>query len=101
MSLSETLDLVFNKPALYIGVKSVTRLRAFMDGYRLATETSEPTNDHELYRGFHQWVAKRFRITTSHGWDSIILFMSSDERDAFDLAKELWYEYKEQSMSTS
>ena len=40
--------------------------------------------DIEQYTGFQRWIEEKFRITTSHGWDSIILFYSAGEVDALD-----------------
>ncbi|TAG95999.1 MAG: hypothetical protein EAZ19_10330, partial [Oscillatoriales cyanobacterium] len=36
-----------------------------------------------LSRGLSNYQ-ERYQITSSHGWDSIILFFSADEKDALD-----------------
>lgn len=94
MNLSLVFEDALQQPVVYIGFKSVSRLRAFIDGYALAMErTNLPVEN--FTSSFNEWVAKRFRIQTAHSWASIILFMNMGNEDAaFDMTKELWAQYK-------
>ena len=71
---------------MYLGRRSIVRLSMLLMGYSLArTELGLPiTKQEEFFGGFQEWIQKRFGIHSSHGWDSIILFYSADERDALD-----------------
>ncbi|MCC3439960.1 hypothetical protein [Microcoleus sp. PH2017_05_CCC_O_A] len=40
--------------------------------------------ERNLVDGFQEWIQERYQITSTHGWDSIILFFSADEKDALD-----------------
>jgi hypothetical protein len=94
MKASELLDKVLERPPLYVGRESVALTKAFIDGYGFATYEAGVTDKDPLYDGFQNWIAERFRIKTAHDWASIISFMGSSEAKAFELAKELWKEYK-------
>ena len=86
---------VLNHPELFLGIRSVSRLNAFMNGYGVALDRAGVPVDDSLYCGFYGWIARHFRIKTSHGWSEIVLFMSSnDESKAIDLTVELWGKYK-------
>jgi len=63
---------------MYLGKCSITRLRAFLDGYETArAELGFPdTEQQQQLDGFQEWIQERYQITSTHGWDSIILFFS-------------------------
>ncbi|MCL1464585.1 hypothetical protein [Argonema galeatum] len=84
--LYEMLQEIKKRPGMYLGKCSITRLRMLLDGYGLAQcELGLPRTDQEReFNGFQDWIQQKFNITSSHGWDSIILFYSADERDALD-----------------
>jgi hypothetical protein len=96
MTLSELFDKILERPALYVGCTSISMIAAFLAGYEFAKFDGEENVKDELYTGFKEWVPKRFGIKTSHGWANIIAFMGVGEMAAYELAKELWTEYKEQ-----
>ena len=35
------------------------------------------------FEGFQDWLAQRYQIKSTHGWERIILFYAADEREAF------------------
>ncbi|MCL1471088.1 hypothetical protein [Argonema antarcticum] len=84
--LYEMLQEIKKRPGMFLGRCSITRLRSFLDGYMGAREDLglPPTDQEREFNGFQDWIQKRYNITSSHGWDSIILFYSADERDALD-----------------
>ncbi|MEG5060557.1 hypothetical protein QUB60_22095 [Microcoleus sp. A2-C5] len=84
--LLDLLQRIKQRPGMYLGKCSITRLRAFLDGYGMArAELDVPRSqqEHDL-NGFQEWIQERYQITSTHGWDSIILFFSVDEKDALD-----------------
>ncbi len=100
MKNSELLEKILERPPLYIGHASVTRMKLFIDGYGFARSDYGGEMKDSLYDGFQKWVANRFGFGHSHSWASIISFMGSSEARAFELTKELWEEYKAE-MNTS
>ncbi|NJK77037.1 MAG: hypothetical protein HC849_02850 [Oscillatoriales cyanobacterium RU_3_3] len=84
--LLDLLARIKQRPGMYLGKCSITRLRAFLDGYGMARgELGLPRSQQEqALNGFQEWIQERYQITSTHGWDSIILFFSADEKDALD-----------------
>ncbi|MCU0543631.1 MAG: hypothetical protein MUE44_15870 [Oscillatoriaceae cyanobacterium Prado104] len=87
----DLLQRIKQRPGMYLGKPSITRLRAFLDGYEMArAELGLPdTEQQQQLEGFQEWIQERYKITSTHGWHSIILFFSADERDALDRFFEL------------
>lgn len=94
--LYEMLQEIEKRPGMYLGKRSITRLRSFLDGYMGAREDLglPQTEQEREFNGFQEWIQERFNITSSHGWDSIILFYSADERDALDKFFELFEKFR-------
>jgi hypothetical protein len=95
MKPSELLELILERPALYLGHSSVPLLFAFLHGYECARQVENPTLEDPVYYGFHDWIVERFGFGHSHDCASIISFMGVSEASAFELTKELWAEYKD------
>ncbi len=88
-------ETVLEKPQLYLGIKSLSRLDMFMSGYILATQTIKPEVQVKQLWDFYRWVEEQYQTRTSHGWaDRILFFSLHDEHKAFDTAKRLWEQYK-------
>ena len=82
----EMLEKIKHRPGMYLGKCSINRLRSFLDGYMASRQDiGLPLTEQERkFDDFQEWIQERFKITSSHGWESIILFYSADERDALD-----------------
>jgi hypothetical protein len=94
--LYEMFERIKLRPGMYLGKCSISRLRAFLDGYMGAREDLKVplTQQEKEFSDFQNWIQKRFNITSTHGWDSIILFYSADERDALNRFFELFEEFR-------
>ncbi|MBD2169472.1 hypothetical protein H6G04_34500 [Calothrix membranacea FACHB-236] len=94
--LYEMLDKIKQNPGIFLGKYSITRLRAFLDGYMSSREDLglSPTQQEIEFNKFQDWIQTRFKITSSHGWDSIILFYSADEREALNNFFELFEQFR-------
>jgi len=96
---STLLEELLENPTPFIIERSVTKLWFYMYGFRQGRDVYERIED-PLYDGFSTWLARRFRtipsdMKSSHSWANILLFMAfGSEYEAFNLAKEMWYEYK-------
>jgi hypothetical protein len=93
--LYEMLEKIKQKPGMFLGQCSITRLRAFLDGYMACREDLglSPTQQELEFNQFQDWIEGRFKISSSHSWDSIILFHSADERDALNSFFELFEQF--------
>ena len=82
--LYDLLERIKKRPGMYLGKPSITRLNMLLTGYSMARIELDlpPTKQEEEFGGFQDWIEERYKITSTHGWDSIILFYSADERDA-------------------
>jgi hypothetical protein len=89
------LERIKKRPGMYLGKRSITRFRMLLDGYSMARmELGLPRTEQESkFDRFQEWIQTKFNITSSHGWDSIILFHSVDERDAFDKFFQLYQQF--------
>ena len=83
--LYDLLERIKTRPGMYLGQPSITRLNMLLTGYSLARIELglPPTKQEEEFDGFQDWLAERYQIKSTHGWDKIILFYAADEREAF------------------
>jgi hypothetical protein len=91
---SELFEEILKKPALYVGDISIIRIKSFVDGYLHARWETGQKQEDDLYFGFQRFVERRLHLSTSHSWDRMICFMSSNDVEAFEMANDLWTEYK-------
>lgn len=94
MKLSELMDKVFEYPGIYIGARSADKAFIYVCGYSVALQQTDFDWKDELEAGFSVWVCNRFGYSSTHTWASVCVFHSPDELESFNLAKELWEEYK-------
>lgn len=94
--LYEILQEIKKRPGMFLGRNSITRLRSFLDGYMGAREDLglPQTKQEQAFNSFQDWIQTRFNITSSHGWNDIILFYLADERDALDKLFELFEKFQ-------
>jgi hypothetical protein len=100
--LYEMLEKIKQNPGIFLGKYSITRLRAFLDGYMSSREDLglPPTQQEIEFNQFPDWIQTRFKITSSHGWDSIILFYSADEREGLNNFFELFEQFRNGESAT-
>lgn len=93
---NDLLQRIKERPGMYLGRCSITRLRMLLMGYSMCRgELGLPLTEQEKeFGGFQEWIQNKYNITSSHGWESIILFYSADERDAFNNFFELLDEFR-------
>ena len=94
--LYDLLQRIKERPGMYLGKRSIIRLSMLLTGYGMArAELGLPVTEQEKeFDGFQDWIQERFKIRSSHGWDSIILFYSIDERDALDKFFDLFEKFR-------
>lgn len=101
--LYQVLQEIKTRPGMFLGNCSITRLRAFLDGYMSARADLglSPTEQEKTFNGFQAWIQKRFNITSTQGWDRIILFHSADEREALDHFFQLFEQFQQRESATN
>ncbi len=93
-NIESLVELMRERPAMYIGCYSITRFALFLRGYNFAVYDREGSEvPSEKLGKFTGWLAKKFDILDSLGWDGLILQVSNnDEETAF---KRFWIEWDE------
>lgn len=94
--LYDMLQNIKQRPGMYLGKCSITRLNMLLAGYAMArAELGLPLTEQEKeFGGFQDWIQERYKINSNHGWDSIILFYSADERDALNKFFDLFEKFR-------
>lgn len=83
--LYNLLERIKQKPGMYLGNCSITRLNMLLVGYsqaRMELELPRTVQEQEFDQ-FQEWIQHKYNISDSKGWDSIILLNSTDEKEAF------------------
>lgn len=86
IKLFDLIQIILEKPELYIGKRSIQRLYAFIGGYLYGNNEAD---DHCL-EGFNEFVADYYKIESDNNWASIIELFSSSSQDEIDMFKELF-----------
>ena len=89
------LDTIRERPAMYLGVKSLTALWHFLQGYEMARLRSEAEPLPELPQHFADWVGYRLHLSGNCDgfWHHAILSRVRDEALALDRFYELLDEF--------
>jgi hypothetical protein len=89
------LDIVRDRPLMYLPCKSIVHLDTFISGAYLAQRMIEGDDigfEPDELTAFNNKVIEKYSVETKHSWSSIILFYSGSEEKAFDNFFELWDE---------
>lgn len=90
---------------MYLGRKSLSHLRTFLDGYGLARrQLGIPISiEEKSFEQFQKWIEHRFNQPATQSWDRIILFYAEDDSIAltrfFELFDEFWQQYSNEVKS--
>ena len=93
-TIEQILEAMLARPAMYVGIISLPRIHAYMQGYLYGIGFSSPIGDMSSYQGFDAWVQKRLAVTPARNWARTISFVYHDDNQAFEKMKELWAEYR-------
>ncbi len=94
-SIFELLALIKKRPTMYISQYSISCLKAYIDGWYFRDYDS--VIDAEIFGNFQDWIQKRFGISSTQSWASIILFYSQDEYTALKDFFILFDEYMQEA----
>jgi|tagenome__1003787_1003787.scaffolds.fasta_scaffold20225121_1 hypothetical protein len=91
----ELLEVIREKPALYLGERSLSALWYYLQGYWMALSVYDLRTAYPLPPDFHDWVAYRLHFYEStSGYRNMILKRVPEESAALDRFFELLDEHK-------
>ncbi len=86
---SKIVELLFKikgHSPMYIGSKSLVRLRNFLDGYIFAMQNEGVDWGADIYEDFNEWLDKKYNTRRkSVLWDYYLPMVCGDEEKSFDL----------------
>jgi hypothetical protein len=89
------LDVIRERPAMYLGTRSISALSAYLHGFGFAEVVHGIDAPSQLPMDFHEWVAYRLHYYDSiRGWVNMILEQSPNESAALDKFYELLDEHR-------
>jgi len=91
-------EKIKERPAMYVGAKSLTRIQMFFYGYCYALDLQDIEFNQKQFKSysFHNWIAEKLGWSEStSGWLNMILNkVNGDEEKAVDLFYEFLEEFK-------
>jgi hypothetical protein len=94
-SLEELLAAIERRPAAYLTKCYISCLKAFLDGWHLLAYQHGVEVEGQALGAFQDWIAAKYRVTSSQSWADIILFYSQDECDALTNFFQLFEEWQQ------
>lgn len=93
----ELLDYMRQNMPMYVGSKSLSALHMWLLGYLAGRRSAglAPTDEEWEFRGFDEFVQKKYRWQDNSGWQRKILYRHQDEAAAVDEFFRLYDEYRE------
>ncbi|WP_051319783.1 MULTISPECIES: hypothetical protein [Planktothrix] len=93
--LYDLLARIKQRPGMYLGKVSLTRLKMLLMGYSMSRGELglQLTQQEKQFAQFQQWIQTKYQINLSQGWETIILSQVEDEKLAFDLFFELFEQF--------
>jgi hypothetical protein len=93
-NLYNSLDKMRERPAMYLGSHSITRMEAFISGFYEGS--TDEVSENPPFDGFNDFVGKFYGKYTTAGWKNLILSDHyGDEKEALDRFFVLLDEFRE------
>lgn len=83
------------RPTMYIGEPNIFCLKAYLDGWLLASAVNSETMD--FFVAFQEFIAKKYKVTATQSWAHILAFFSPNQSAALDLALRELQEFLKQA----
>jgi len=89
LKIKRIIENIKATPGLYLGKKSITLLKAFLDGY------IEGIGKGDIYylSEFQKFIEDEYPSNMSYSWANLILVNSDSEEEAFDKFFELYNDF--------
>src|SRR5262249_29172493 len=72
-TILDIIQKIRKRPVTMLGRPSASHLYAFLSGFAMARQGTEPS-DYEFLSGFNRWVHERYEVTSTQDWGKIIEF---------------------------
>ncbi|MGL6337683.1 MAG: hypothetical protein ACRC80_00920 [Waterburya sp.] len=94
-SIYELLKNIKQRPKMYLGSLSITKLHMLLIGYNIGKmeKNLNKIEEDSKFRDFQQWIQEKYNVLSSKSWANIILENSMNEEDAFNKFFELFEEF--------
>jgi len=101
-NLYDILQKIKQRPALYLGKRSLSHLQVFLDAYTFARRELgiKVTEQEREFEDFQEWIERRFNQPDTQSWSRIILFYSEDESEALDRFFELFQDFLQSNQNS-
>jgi hypothetical protein len=86
-TIYDMLDVIRVRSGMWIGDPEITRLNAFIDGFRTGLNAAHVMLEPERppFADFHAWIANRLgRRLNGYGWSLMLLEACGSEKAAFE-----------------
>jgi hypothetical protein len=93
--LYDLLARIEQRPGMYLGKVSLTRLKMLLIGYSMSRGELglQLTEQEKQFAQFQRRVQAKYQSNLSQSWENIVLSQVEDEKRAFDLFFELFKEF--------
>lgn len=82
---TDILNIIFKikeRPQVYLGNKSIIRLKCFLDGFKIAYDFP---NVSVAFPEFYPYISKKYNCIKSYSWCTILYLEANNDEKAFDL----------------
>ena len=83
-SIIDLIIKIKQRPGMYLGSKSVVKLRVFLEGYIYAMVENNFDCQKNIYDDFNEWFRKKYEIRESYIWDRFLSDTISNPEEAID-----------------
>jgi hypothetical protein len=95
MDIYKLLEIIEERPAMYMGKKSIIYLDVFIHGYLTALEFNSIEKGNPPFYQFTDWIRRKYKYKfSSMGWARLLLEKTKDEVIAVDEFYKLLKEFR-------
>ncbi|MCD1258185.1 hypothetical protein B5M42_004945 [Paenibacillus athensensis] len=91
--LYKKIQQMKQRPAMYMGRKSLHLLQAYLNGYIAYHNEVHDEPNYFFLPELQEYVQQRYNLHTTHSWASLITFFSGSDEDAVDIFYKLLDEF--------
>jgi len=101
--LYDLLARIKQRPGMYLGQASISRLRMLLMGYSMSRGELglKITEQEKKFAQFQKWIQQKYGINSTQGWENMILSQVQDEKLALDLFFQLFDQFDHETTQSS
>lgn len=74
-----------NRPGVFIGFRSITKMKSFIDGYLFYLKINKIEIHNDIYNDFNVWLERKYNVKRVIDWNFYLIEETNHERKAFEL----------------